>query len=386
MSGDWRVDGERIALERLAATVSDRATPARFAPLRVTGSATLADARIAATASVDLAAGRTHLFDVTATHDLAAARGSASIASALTFGPGLQPYQISEAMRGVVENVRGPVTATATLGWTADGVTSPATVTIGGVSLATAALGPVDGITGTLAFDDLLAMTTPPGQVLRIARINPGVAVDDGTAIFRLMGPGAAAIESIRWPYAGGTLTLAPVELRAADTRRTFVLTVDGLDAEAFLQKFAIRNVNVTGRFDGRLPLVFADGKGRIERGILVARQGGGLVQYVGEVGGDQLGAGARLAFDALRRLRYRDLALDLDGDLDGELVTRLRFSGTNETAATIGGGPLPIRATGLPFAFTVQVRAPFRALLGTAASFGDVRPLLRPAAPVQPR
>ena len=71
----------------------------------------------------------------------------------------------------------------------------------------------------------------------------------------------------------------------------------------------------------------------------------------------------------------------------DGELVTQLRFAGTNETPATLGGGPLPIRATGLPFRFNVTVRAPFRALLGTASSFNDVRPLIRPAANgVQPQ
>ena len=67
--------------------------------------------------------------------------------------------------------------------------------------------------------------------------------------------------------------------------------------------------------------------------------------------------------------------------------MTQLRFAGTNEAATTLGGGPLPIRATGLPFQFNVTVRAPFRALLGTAASFSDVRPLIRPAAEqVQPR
>jgi hypothetical protein len=284
-------------------------------------------------------------------------------------------------LRGVIDNVAGPVNGSGRFAWTDKNLTSRGTLAINHVSLATGSLGPIDDVAGVLAFDDLLALTTPRGQKLTIKRINPGVAVEDGVVRFQMLGPGAAFIESIVWPYAGGTLTLAPVTIRAGDTMRSFTLAVEDLDAEQFLQKFDIKNLNVTGRFDGKLPLVFAEGKGRITAGILVARPGGGLIQYVGAVGGENTGAAARLAFDALRRLRYRNLSLDLDGDLDGELVTQLRFAGTNEATTTLGRGPLPIRATGLPFRFNVTVRAPFRALLGTASSFSDVRPLIRPAA-----
>ena len=109
------------------------------------------------------------------------------------------------------------------------------------------------------------------------------------------------------------------------------------------------------------------------------ARPPGGLIQYVGEVGADSMGAGGKLAFDALKRLRYNALALSFDGDLDGELVTAIRFAGTNEAAVAAAGG-LPLSATGVPFKFNVTVRAPFRRLLGTAASFGDARAVIRAA------
>ncbi len=388
-SGRWHLTGGRLDLAGGAVRITDRITPARFEPLRIDGvSAVLVNGVIDARGSGRLAATGERLFAFTATHAFSSGRGEAAVATgALVFGPQLQPYQITEALRGVIDNVVGPVTGSGHLAWSGTTVTSRGTVTIDHVSLATASLGPVGDIAGSVAFDDLLALTTPPGQRLTIRRINPGVAVDDGIAVFRLLGPDAAAIESMMWPYAGGTLTLAPVVVRARDTSRSFVLTVDNLDAEKFLQLFEMKDLNVTGRFDGRLPLVFDGGSGRIVAGNLVAREPGGLVQYVGAVGGEDLGAGARLAFGALRRLRYHSLSLDLDGDLDGELVTRLRFSGTNETVATLGGGPLPIRATGLPFRFNVTVRAPFRALLGTASSFSDVRPLIRPVANgVQPR
>lgn len=385
-AADWRLAGAGVDLAAATARISDRLAPQRFQPLRVAGgTATLVNGIVLAQGNVQLAAIKARLGRFEARHDLASGRGTARLdTGTLTFGPTLQPVDITGNLRGIVANVRGLVTGTGVVDWTATGITSRGTMHIDNLALATEALGPVDGIAGTITFDDLLALTTPPGQKLRIARINPGVVVDNGVMVFRMLGPDAAAIESIRWPYAGGILALAPVTIRAGEARRDFLLTVDGIDAQQFLQRFEIKNLNVTGRFDGRLPLVFADGKGRIAGGRLVARTGGGMVQYVGEIGSGQIGAAARLAFDALRRLRYHELTLDLDGDLDGELVTQVHFTGSNETAAALPGGPLPLKVTGLPFRFGITVRAPFRALLGTAASFSDVRPLLH-TTPVLP-
>ena len=383
----WRLAGAKLMLIDASARIVDRAAPARFQPLRATKvKAALADGVLLAQGDLRLAAAGTRLGGFNVRHDLGSGSGTATLETGpLAFGPTLQPYEITDSLRGIVANVRGPVSGRGRFDWTSDTLTSHGTLRIDKLALATEALGPVDGIDGEIMFDDLLVPTTPPGQTLRIGRINPGVAVDDGVVVFRMLGPDAVAIDSIVWPYAGGQLSLAPVTIRSGDLRRDFLLTVDGLDAQQFLQRFEIKNLNVTGRFDGRLPLVFADGKGRIAGGGLVARPGGGLVQYVGEIGTEQVGAAARLAFDALHRMRYHDLTLDLDGDLDGELVTQVHFAGRNETVATLTGGPLPVKATGLPFRFGITVRAPFRALLGTAATFSDVRPLLHNAPdPVQ--
>ena len=53
---------------------------------------------------------------------------------------------------------------------------------------------------------------------------------------------------------------------------------------------------------------------------------------------------------------RYNALALSFDGDLDGELVTAIRFAGTNEAAVAAAGGqprhnraPWPAIATARP-------------------------------------
>ncbi len=385
----WHLAGARLEFASASARIVDRTAPARFQPLRVTGGvATIANGELRARGAVSLAATGAALGRAEARHDIARGSGRARFdTGTLVFGAALQPDEITESLRGIVANVRGPVVGSGQVEWTSSGLASRGTLRVDKLALATEALGPIDGIAGTIVFNDLLTLTTPPGQTLTVARINPGVPVDDGVVVFRMLAPDAAAIASIRWPYAGGTLTLAPVTIRAGDVRREFVITVDGLDAQLFLQRFDIKNLNVTGRFDGRLPLVFADGHGHIAAGRLVARAGGGLIQYVGNLGSEQAGAAARLAFDALRRLRYDNLTLDLDGDLDGELVTQVRFAGSNEAAATLAGGPVPLKVSNLPFRFGITVHAPFQALLGTASSFSDVRPLLRRPVPfIQPK
>ena len=376
----WQLANGVLKLGNAEAVVSDRADPPRFAPLRlVDAQASLSADTMTGRGALRLAAGGAPLLTASARHDPRAGTGSARIDSNIVFGKQFQPLQITELARGLAANVDGRIVSHADLALGSGGITGTASVRFDTVSLATAALGPVTGIDGTLVFDDLPRLHTPAHQQLKIASINPGVLVENGVVEFAVVDAATIAIESMRWPFTGGTLTLRPVVLRAGETRRAFDLAVDGLDAGQFLQRFDLKNLNATGIFDGVLPLVFEGNAGRIEGGLLTARPAGGTIQYVGEVGQDSMGAAARLAFDALRRLRYRSLTLALDGDLDGEVVTAVNFAGTNEQPVRVGGS-LPIRSSGLPFKFAVTVRAPFRALLGTVASFSDARSILRSA------
>lgn len=380
----WQVADGRLKLTAGSVRLTDPARRPSFAPLRLTGLDGTIDAdRGFGQATVKLDNGGMNLATVNGDYAFATASGMAHLKSELTFDSHLQPLQISELARGLAANVAGTVSSDMTLRFAAAATSGSGSVRFGNLALATAALGPVTGIDGTVRFDDLLALHTLPGQTLRLGTIDPGVPLSDGVVTFQLLGPDAVRIERIAWPFTGGTLTVQPVVVRTGVARRTFTVAVDGLDGEQFLQRFQIKNLNVTGRFDGQLPLVFDSGVGRIEGGVLTARAAGGVLQYVGEVGQASMGAAGRLAFDALRRLRYRALTLRLDGELDGELVTGIDFSGVNEVPLQ-PAGHLPLRAANIPFKFGVTVRAPFRALLGTAASFSDVRSVLHATTPVQ--
>ncbi len=381
-TAQWQFDMGRLTFTGLNAQLTDHGAKPRFAPLQLADADIRIDeGRISGQAKILLVEGKAPIATVRGSYLTGRGTGSAQFDSTLAFSKKLQPLQISELARGFVANVEGKVTSHAdlTLDW--DGLHGTGSMHFEALSLATAALGPLTGIEGTLLFDDLPKLHTLPSQVLKIASINPGVLVENGIARFQILDVGAVSVEDMHWPFTGGTLTLQPVIFRAGETRRRYVLVVDGLDAGQFLQRFDLKNLNATGRFDGLLPLVFAGTSGRIEGGLLTARPEGGMIQYVGDVGQESMGAAGRLAFDALRSMRYHSLTLALDGDLDGELVTAISFTGTNLAPVNLGG-TLPLRSNGLPFKFGITVRAPFRALLGTVASFSDARSLLRNAQP----
>jgi hypothetical protein len=100
-------------------------------------------------------------------------------------------------------------------------------------------------------------------------------------------------------------------------------------------------------------------------------RQSGDL-SYVGDISNAQLNAFSKLAFDALKHLRYRCLTIRLDGALDGEFVTRLSVNGINQGTEEARKSFIARPFIGLPFLFNVRIEAPFRGLLSTAAGLAD--------------
>jgi hypothetical protein len=106
-------------------------------------------------------------------------------------------------------------------------------------------------------------------------------------------------------------------------------------------------------------------------------RQGGTLA-YVGEVSNADLGMFGKLAFDALKSLRYKCLTILMDGHIDGEVVTQVAFNGVNQAPVGADHMGLGRQFTGLPFIFNIRIEAPFRGLLNTAQSFVDPSLLIR--------
>ncbi|WP_235512442.1 intermembrane phospholipid transport protein YdbH family protein [Sphingomonas sp. Leaf17] len=375
--GRWGLTDGRLSVNGVL-MVADAAAEARFKPLRAQGVAlTLVDGRIATTGTLVTPDAGVTVATVRIDHALSSGTGDATLAvPGLTFGDGLQPDQLTRLTFGVIADVKGTVTGEGHIAWTPAGVRSTGVFRTAGTDLA-AAFGPVSGIRGEIRFKDLLALESEPGQVATIASVNPGIAVTDGTIRYQTYADSRVLVESGRWPFAGGLLTLDPTLLDfSAPGARRMTFRINGAGAGAFLQQFSFQNISATGIFDGTLPMIFDEKGGRIENGTLKVRPGGGTLAYVGAISQKDLGVWANLAFQALKSLRYRDLSIVMNGALAGEMVTEVKFAGISQGEGAKSNF-LIRRLQKLPFVFNIRIKAPFRGLLDSALSFYDPKRLI---------
>lgn len=395
VAGRWTFADGRLAVDG-GLRVSDTAPDPRFVPLDARNvHLTLSDGRIDVTGALVQPARNVEVASVTIRHDLSSGAGQADlVVDGLRFGKALRPDDLTSLVTGVVQNVEGRVDGAGHIRWTSGAVTSDGRFSTENMALA-AAFGPVEGLSTTIHFVDLLGMRTAPGQVVTLRTANAGVEVTDGTVRYALLSNEEARIEGGHWPFAGGDLDLLPATI-ALDSHKPRALTfrVVGLDAGAFINTLDLKNVSATGTFDGLLPMIFDERGGRIEGGVLIARQAGdaprilettqgldvpcdpdrqaGNLAYVGDVSNAQLNMYGKMAFDALKNLRYRCLTIFLDGALDGEFVTRVSVNGVNQGTEEARNSLIARQFLGLPFIFNVRIEAPFRGLLSTASGLAD--------------
>ena len=393
-AGNWRFAGDRLTLEgRLR--VSDRQDPPRFYPLVSDDFRLSLDGnRIEAGGWLAHPATGTRVTQATIEHHLGTGVGSAILdVPGIRFTPGFQPEALTPLTVGVVALVDGSVSGQGRIAWDSGGTRSTGTFSTAGMNLA-APFGPVEGLTTTIEFTDLLGLASAPGQVARIDLVRTGIDVRDGIVSYQLRPNSHVAVESARWPFAGGELVLQPTLLDfSRPTTKYLTFQVIGLDAARFIQQMEFANIAATGTFDGIIPMQFDQSGGRIVGGRLSARPEGGTLSYVGELSDRDLGPYGILAFNALKSLRYSKFDLTLDGALAGEFVTIIDLDGiARDPAGTTlpsGGGITEMIAgrvfrqiAAIPFEFNIRIQGQFRSLIATARSFSDPTDLIQSVLP----
>ncbi|HYD88965.1 MAG TPA: YdbH domain-containing protein [Vitreimonas sp.] len=348
-----------------------------FNPLRLVNvDAVLSQGVVDANGAILLQAQERQLASFTAQHLMDPGTGTARIVAAdLTFGPNLQPYDITERTRGFVENVTGSADIVGDIAWTRDAITSTGRVRLNGVSLATATIPIVENVNGEVFFDDLFALTTPPGQMLNVGLLNPGVAVTNGRVRFQLMSEQRVAIEQAEFDFASGILSMRPNTITLGSDETRFELALRDVDAASLLDTLNVPDLQATGRLEGSFPLILTRRSAFVEGGVVRAQGEGGTISYTGNAGQSATGV-SRIAFEALRSFRYDTLSLTLDGDLNGDVVSSIEFTGRNAGRPVNLGPIIPglgeVQVRGVPFEFNVRVTAPFRRLAQTAATITD--------------
>jgi hypothetical protein len=377
-SGKWLLHNKNLSVDS-ALTVSDRDPNPRFYPLKSDNvHFTLAGDFVRATGALRHPANGTLVSNVNIEHRLSIGTGHALLdVPGLTFGPSLQPDEITRLTEGVIALVSGSIRGQGRIDWSAGGkVSSTGDFSTANLDLA-APFGPVTGLSGNVHFDDLLGLTTPPGQLLTVKSINPGILVENGVIRYQLLAHQLVKVERGEWPFMGGRLILRETVLNfGRPTAKRLTFEVVGLDAHTFVSTLGFKELDATGTFDGVLPMIFDENGGRIVGGRLDSRLGGGSLAYNGVVNKADLGTMGNIAFNALRDLRFKSMIIRLDGDLAGEFTTRLAIEGVG-LGQTSTQKIIRSLLSKIPLKLNVTISGPFRALIATAKSFNDPRTMI---------
>lgn len=377
IAGDWRWENAILRLNG-GLSVSDQAQPRRFNPLQSKDAVLeFANGAITATANFAEMETQTQIGKVDLRHDFDVAAGSADLLiMSMRFNQRFQPDQLTPLALGVVANTEGTLAGRGRIDWSGSEVTSTGTFTTAGSDFA-AAFGSVRGASTTLVFDDLLAVRSAPDQRISFDEINPGFPVIGGTISYELLDANRIQINGGRWPFAGGELLLRPTTLDFdVNAVRRLEFELVGVDAAVFLTELGFQNISASGVFDGILPVEFSGLGGRIVNGKLVARKGGGGLAYVGELTNYNLGVMANFAFNMLKSLKYEQMEINLNGDLDGEMLTDVRFEGLSQGEGA-SRNIITRQIEKLPIVFNVKINAPFRQLISSAKSLYDPTALI---------
>jgi hypothetical protein len=381
-SGRWSYRNKDLAIDG-AAMVSDRDPNPRFYPLRTNDlHFSLAGNDITATGSLHHPATGTLVTNVSIAHQLSSGAGHANLyVPGLTFGPNLQPEELTRLTEGVVALVNGTVRGQGRIDWAEGGkVSSSGDFSTANMSLA-APFGPVTGMSTTIHFDDLLGLSTPPGQLMTVQTVNPGILVTDGVIHYQLLPHNRVKVEQGEWPFMGGKLILEQTVLDFSHhSAKHLTFRLVGFDAKLFVDSLGFSGFELSGIFDGELPMVFDDSGGRIIGGRLVSRAPGGELKYTGT---KPKGLGPGLAVDLLSDIRYRSMTIGLDGDLSGEFATKLTIDQVSlGPGHGFVAGLVHSAFSKLPLKLNVNINGPFRALIQMVKGFKDPTQVIAPVMP----
>lgn len=371
-SGNWRWQDSVLGLDATL-FVSDAEQVDRFNPLRVPDfQLALADNKITAIGNLHEPESGVKVADAQIEHNLGRGTGNALLSvDGLRFNEQLQPEMLTPLTLGHIANVDGRISGDGRIEWDAEGVRSSGRFNIATTDLA-AAFGPVEGLDTEIEFTDLLGMVTKPGQIARVKSLNPGIQALDGVIRYQLLPDQQVRIEEGRWPFFGGELILEPTVIDfdvEAERKLTFRLV--GLDAAKFLASYDFENLQVSGVFDGVLPMVFNQEGGRIVGGVLVSRPGGGELSYLGELTYEDMGVFANFAFQALRSIRFQEMRIGVNGKLDGEIITDVAFDGLQQ-GSLAKQNFITKQLAKIPIQFNVRIEAEFLQLISSIRGLYD--------------
>nr|WP_288145621.1 YdbH domain-containing protein [Hyphomonas sp.] len=186
--------------------------------------------------------------------------------------------------------------------------------------------------------------------------MNPGIPLLDGRIVFALSGGKVLVVESAAFPFAGGTLALAPFDWTlGADTQHVEV-TADAIELAELVRILKLPQIEAEGTVSGRFPIDVERSNVLIRDARLFADDSGGRVAYLGDAADSaaRSDANVRLAFEALKDFDFTVLEVGLDGNVADRVKITLKLAGKSRNDITYGPNAHIVR--GQPFEFNIAV------------------------------
>ncbi len=242
----------------------------------------------------------------------------------------IQPAELAPALRGKIAQVSGLASAKVTLGYKlGEGVSSSGTVTLTDMDIGTL-VGPFTGVNTTLNLDNLVPLRSLGTQTITMSGFNPGLPLGEGFVSFDVV-EGGIALHEARWPLNTGHIYIEPTTWDTEGRVNRIIVRVEDVSLAALIGELGNEDISATGQISGVLPILIDGVSVLVEDGNLSVQEGG--VIRVRTEGLDAAGASnetAKIAIDALKEFQYKELSLDINGPLDGDMVIGAVFSGKN--------------------------------------------------------
>jgi hypothetical protein len=320
-----------------AGRILDLARPERFAPLSLHGELRAEDGAL----GFDLTLGDGASLSVGAKgrHDPRSGAGAASVRLApLAFeGEGLQPVALLPILGDRIRDASGAIEAVGDFSWREGAARGALDVALRDLS-GSAELADVERANAALRV--AWPLSTPPRQLLSLARLDCGLELTDGLVEFELRPDGVLVVPSATFEFAGGRVSTAGEFDRAAE-ERSFVLAVEDLDLGALFALVPLEGLSGEGTLSGEIPGVVRGEEVEIRGAFLASHEAGGWIRYRPGAGAAGLAAnpGMAIALRALQNFAFEKLEVRVDGDALGPVVVTAALRGSNPDLE--GGRPV---------------------------------------------
>lgn len=331
-------DGPLIDYSVLGAQLSDSLNPednALYAPMVVNGDGKMTGSGFDFQGTLRLTSRFAFLGNLSVTHAFDGAVGEAVLEGGqLQFQRrGLQFHHVSERLRGIAVNAEGVVRPVVFASWDNGQLAARGSINIEDLGFATFRLGELHGLSGELAFTDLINLQTAPHQHLTLEefKFTPTISLMNGAIDVSVLGPDEFALERAIWPFVGGELSIEPLIWRMDSPSQLVTVTAENWELSRLLGLFQVPELAVHGRVSGAFPIEI-EGVNAYFRNARLTAVEDGVIQYDSDIArsAGQADPYAKMAFDALKNFEYEVLSVGADGNLVGNIILDLALSGHN--------------------------------------------------------